>query len=221
MGFSEAHTLFVNRHLTARQGERLRRLKEEHGHAEKLFLELVWWPAFGQFQHLHPEYEVSDFKDGYRYLDFAYIRTGMRLAIEIDGFGPHWRNISRHQFSDHCRRQNDLVTDGWKVLRFTYDDVKESPRYCQLKLQQFIGRWLGEEKHVLDADWIEKEVVRLFMREGRPLTPTEICNYMGFQNKKARRLLWRMSEKGWIRPASGQERVRSYCLDLEGKDYQL
>ncbi len=221
MKFSEAHILFVNRHLTARRGERLRRLQEGHGHAEMLFLELVWWPAFGQFQHLHPEYEVNDFKDGYRYLDFAYIRIGMRLAIEIDGYGPHWRNISRHQFSDHCRRQNDLVTDGWKVLRFTYDDVKESPRYCQLKLQQFMGRWLGEEKRVLEADWIEKEVIRLFMREGRPLTPAEICSYMGFQNKKARKLLGKITEKGWIRPASGQERVRSYCLDLEGKDYQF
>ncbi|WP_410770696.1 helix-turn-helix domain-containing protein [Fontibacillus sp. BL9] len=221
MEFSEAHNIFLERHRTVRQGECLRRLKEGHGHAERLFLEAVWWPAFGQFQYLHPEYEVNDFKDGFRYLDFAYIRVSLQLAIEIDGFGPHWRNISRTQFSDHCRRQNDLITDGWKVLRFTYDDVRESPRYCQQKLQQFMGRWLGEERQVLEADWVEKEVIRLFMRAGGPLTPADLCSYMGVQSRKARRLLKSLMEKGWIQAASGTERVRSYRLNLEGKDFKL
>ncbi|MEF2968124.1 DNA-binding response regulator [Paenibacillus sp. M1] len=221
MGYAEAYASLMSRHLAARQGEGLRRLQEGHGHAERLFAETVWWPAFGHFEHLHPEYEISDFKDGFRYLDYAYTPKDLRLAIEIDGFGPHWRNIGRTQFSDHCRRQNDLIIDGWKVLRFTYDDVKDTPRYCQQKLQQFMGRWLGEQRQTEGIDWTEKEVIRLFLRIGRPLTPGDIREQMGVGGKKARALLQSLARKGWIQPASGEKRIRSYCLSMEGKDLLL
>lgn len=63
---------FLANHLANREGERYRRLQEGHGHAEQLFLQQVWWPAFGGFTDLHPEYEVKDFRDGTRFLDFAF-----------------------------------------------------------------------------------------------------------------------------------------------------
>lgn len=151
--FDEVYDHFIHRHIQVRSGERVRRLQKGQGHAEKLFLEHVWWPAFGHFDHLHPEYEITDFKDGFRYLDFAYIRPGVQLAIEIEGYGPHLRDISREQFSDQCRRQNDLIIDGWKVLRYSYDDIREMPRFCQQKLHQFMGRWLGDEQRSIVADW--------------------------------------------------------------------
>jgi hypothetical protein len=72
--FEEEYEKFVHYHLKQRKGERMRRLKEGHGYAEKLFAERVWWPAFEKFRDLHPEYEVFDFKDGHRYLDYAFIR---------------------------------------------------------------------------------------------------------------------------------------------------
>ncbi|MGG6314571.1 DNA-binding response regulator [Paenibacillus macerans] len=217
MGFQESYTQWMKGHLGDRQGERERRLREGHGHAEKLFAEKVWWPAFQHFRNLHPEYEVTDFKDGYRYLDFAYIRAGLVLAIEIDGYGPHLRNISRSQFADQWRRQNDLVLDGWKMLRFTYDDVHDSPRYCQQTLQQFMGRWLGEEGQAVQLDYHEKEVLRLFLRTGGPITPGEICRHMGIENKTARKWFRQLAEKRWIEPASGSERVRSYLLTIDAK----
>lgn len=212
MGFQETYTQWLSDHLSCRQGERERRLREGHGHAEKAFVEKVWWPAFGHFRELHPEYEVTDFKDGFRYLDFAYLRSGLRLAIEIDGYGPHLRKISRDRFSDQCRRQNDLILDGWKVLRFTYDDVNDNPRYCQQTLQQFMGRWLGEGDSSLQVDYPERELLRQFLRSGRPLTPGDICQTMGVENKTARKWLRQLSEKQWIQPASGSARVLSYRL---------
>jgi hypothetical protein len=65
----------------------------------------VWWPLFHHFDHLHPEYEVDDFMDGKRYLDFAYIRQGARIYFEIDGYGSHLKGVSRWQFADHLERQ--------------------------------------------------------------------------------------------------------------------
>lgn len=38
MGFEEEYQVFLNTHLLARGGERLRRLQEGHNQAEKLFL---------------------------------------------------------------------------------------------------------------------------------------------------------------------------------------
>lgn len=217
MGFQETYAQWISDHLGRRQGERERRLREGHGYAEKAFVEKVWWPAFGHFRQLHPEYEVTDFKDGYRYLDFAYLRSGIKLAIEIDGYGPHLRGISRDRFSDQCRRQNDLILDGWKVLRFTYDDVSENPRYCQQTLQQFMGRWLGEADSLLQANYHERELLRQFLRAGRPLTPADICQTMGVENKTARKWLRQLLEKRWIQPASGSVRIRSYRLSLDAE----
>lgn len=217
MGFQETYTQWLSDHLSCRQGERERRLREGHGHAEKAFVEKVWWPAFGHFRELHPEYEVTDFKDGFRYLDFAYLRSGLRLAIEIDGYGPHLRKISRDRFSDQCRRQNDLILDGWKVLRFTYDDVNENPRYCQQTLHQFMGRWLGEGENIDAVHFIEREILRLFLRADKPITPSDVSRSLGMKNQTARKWLHHLADKQWIQPASGSERVRTYLLDERGR----
>ncbi|MFD0692913.1 endonuclease domain-containing protein [Paenibacillus sp. GCM10027628] len=196
------------------KGERLRRLKEGHGHAEKLFLQQVWWKAFDDFQDLHPEYEVRDFRDGYRYIDFAFIRHSLRLAIEIDGYGTHSAHISRSQFSDQWMRQNHLIIDGWKVLRFTYDDVKDRPRMCEQILQQFMGRYFGDtQQQVVEMNYIEKEICRFTQTIDRFLTPRDVCEKFGFGQKKARRILLAMAEKRLLLPAgAGQKRIKCYKL---------
>jgi hypothetical protein len=89
LDFANAYNELITEHIQCRHGERLRRLTDGHGFAEKLLLEQVWWPAFRNFDNLHPEYEISDFRDGSRFLDFAFLRSSIRLAIEIDGYGPH------------------------------------------------------------------------------------------------------------------------------------
>ncbi|MGO4549093.1 hypothetical protein AB4Z29_30325 [Paenibacillus sp. 2TAB23] len=139
MSFHAIHERWLGVHLTEREGESKRRLLQGHGHAEKLFLEAVWFPAFFELEGLAPEYEIADFRDGIRFLDFAYIKNGLRLAIEIDGYRSHAAETSRWQFSDSLMRQNHLILDGWKLLRFSYDDIKEKPRMCQQLLQQFMG----------------------------------------------------------------------------------
>jgi len=48
-------------------------------------------------------------------IDLAYPEP-IRLAIEVDGFGPH---NTRHAFDHDRARANDLVLAGWTVLRFT------------------------------------------------------------------------------------------------------
>jgi very-short-patch-repair endonuclease len=212
MGFQEEYQTFMNSHLQTRTGERLRRLQEGHKHAEMLFLKQVWWPLFHHFRYLNPEYEVNDFKDGKRYLDFAYIRPTIQICLEIDGYGPHLQKISRWQFSDSLERQNQLVIDGWTVIRFSYDQVKEQPRRCQQIIQQVIGRWLGDELDQTTLSLVEKEVIRLAIRKGEAISPIEVAKYLKLSGKTVRKVLSQLVDKKMLTPASGTVRVRSYQL---------
>ncbi|WP_061810518.1 hypothetical protein [Rossellomorea vietnamensis] len=212
MGFEEEYQAFMNAHSQKRKGERLRRLQEGHSQAEMLFLKQVWWPSFYHFRYLHPEFEIDDFKDGKRYLDFAYIRPAIRVCFEVDGYGPHLKNISRWQFSDSLERQNQLVMDGWTVIRFSYDQVKEKPRRCQQVVQQVIGRRLGDELDQTTLSYAEKEVLRLAIRKGKAISPMEVEKYLKRTDKTVKKLLTQLVEKKMLIPESGVKRIRSYRL---------
>lgn len=214
MGFEKEYQDFMNAHLQVRTGERLRRLIEGHNKAEMLFLKQVWWPIFFHFKYLHPEYEVDDFMDGKRYLDFAYIRPGIRICFEIDGYGPHLKNISRWQFSDNLERQNQLVMDGWTVIRFSFDQVNEKPRRCQQVVQQVIGQWLGDELDQTSLSIVEKEVIRLAVRKGETISPKEVENYLKLSDKTVKKVLSQLVDKKMLIPASGNKRIRSYRLGV-------
>ncbi|MGG3913828.1 DNA-binding response regulator [Rossellomorea vietnamensis] len=212
MGFEEEYLAFMNAHSQERKGERLRRLQEGHNQAEKMFLKKVWWPSFYHFRYLHPEFEIDDFKDGKRYLDFAYIRPAIRICFEVDGYGPHLKNISRWQFSDSLERQNQLVMDGWTVIRFSYDQLKEKPRRCQQVVQQVIGRWLGDDLDQTTLSYAEKEVLRLAIRKGKAISPIEVEKNLKRTDKTVKKLLTQLVDKKMLIPESGTKRIRSYRL---------
>jgi hypothetical protein len=56
--------------------------------------------------------------------DFAWIAE--RLIVEIDGYAFH---SSRDQFRQDRRRMNELERLGWRVLRFTWEDVVGRPEH--------------------------------------------------------------------------------------------
>lgn len=217
MVFGMVYEKWLAGHLNTRTGESKRRLIEGHSHAEKLFLENIWYPAFQQFEHLHPEYEVVDFRDGTRFLDFAYLRYPLRLAIEIDGYRTHAAGVSRWQFSDSLTRQNHLVLDGWTILRFSYDDVKEKPNTCIQMLQQFLGSRLTQQGAESSAvDILETEVIRLALRLGRPLKPIDVRNYLQIGRGRAVKILQAMAASKRLLPYSkGEQRIYCYIINRE------
>lgn len=50
------------------------------------------------------------------YLDIAF--PGLKLAIELDGWGVHSDRVA---FVSDRERQNDLLVEGWIVLRFSWE----------------------------------------------------------------------------------------------------
>lgn len=212
MDFENECDVFVKYHQKRRKGDRLERLANGLGHAETTFLRNVWWPLFHHFEHLHPEYEVRDYKSGSRYIDFAYILPSFRVAIEIDGVTTHWREITQSQFFEHMQRQNTLLLDGWHLVRFTYDTVKSQPRVCQQTIQQALGKWqfIAQELNALSI--YEREIVRTASRSVTPLTPKDVSLLLGVSSRYARLQLHQLVEKRWLIPASGAQRYRSYRL---------
>jgi hypothetical protein len=71
--------------------------------------------------------------DGRFRIDLAYPRN--RLAIETDGYGAH---SDRHAFGEDRRKQKYLMGVGWRVLRFTWEDLTLRPEYIVATVGAFL-----------------------------------------------------------------------------------
>lgn len=60
-----------------------------------------------------------------------------RLILEFDGYTEHSK---RQQFRDDRERQNALVTAGYRVLRFTWEDITRRPEYIVATVRRAIER---------------------------------------------------------------------------------
>ncbi|MEH7272266.1 hypothetical protein [Neobacillus vireti] len=109
-------------------------------------------------------------------------------------------------------RQNQLVIDGWTVIRFSYDQVNEKPRRCQQIVQQVIGRWVSDELDQAALSLLEKEVLRLAIRKGEEISPIEVEKYLNLSDKTVKNILSQLVDKKMLIPASGTKRIRSYRL---------
>ncbi|WP_067619656.1 hypothetical protein [Alicyclobacillus acidiphilus] len=204
---------FLREQASGRVQRDRERLEAGVQHAEILFLSSVWWQAFHNFKWLHAEYPVRDYKEGTRYIDFAYIRDHYKIAIEIDGIATHMRDITQDDFSEHLRRQNHLVIDGWQVLRFTYLDVKLHARQCQQMIQQLIGRLSGEPIVGLsELAPVDREIIRLALNSEGPITPKQVSLHTGLNSKSTRRHLRELVRVKWLCPLNKRTRIRAYIL---------
>jgi very-short-patch-repair endonuclease len=64
-----------------------------------------------------------------------------RLVVEVDGWGYH---RSKRSFATDRRRDRKLVRAGWRVVRFTADDVTDRPEEVAAELSELL---------LLDGPW--------------------------------------------------------------------
>jgi hypothetical protein len=82
-----------------------------------------------------PQYVVRD--DGNAFVcraDFAYPRE--RLLIELDSEAHHMDRVS---FYRDRSKQNRAITLGWRVLRFTWRDLKDDPHRVGAEIRSILG----------------------------------------------------------------------------------
>ncbi len=214
MNFEEAHALFISQHGAKRTGERRGRLERGHRHGEKLFLKNTWWPLWGNFDHLHPEYEVLDWRGRPYFADFAWLPGFVRLLIEIKGFAAHVRDIDRQKYCNELNRETFLYTMGFHVISFAYDDVEKRPDLCIALLRMAIDRYRPGRPPVSRALLAEKEIIRLAIQLARPIRPKDVAGHFELDHKTAVRMLQKLCEKGWLSPSlrGKGERIVRYEL---------
>lgn len=188
-------------------------LKKGLGHGTVYFLEHIWFPVVGNFDHLYPEWEVRDFNNGFRYIDVAYLPGHAKGGIEIQGYKSHARDLNVSRFKDLCWRHCLLALDGWVFLPLPYLSFEDEPEKCRQLVLSFIGKFISSEVPS-ELSWLEAETIRLARRLLRPFTPAELADHLRVSNKYARQILKRLVDANLIEVASGQSRIRTYKLTL-------
>ncbi|MFC3798490.1 transcriptional regulator [Cohnella sp. GCM10012308] len=210
--FDEMFEAWLQKHINAETNPRRKeRLVKGLGHGTIEFLRTIWFPRVGHFDDLYPEWEVRDFGGGYRYVDLAYMPGGAKGAIEIQGYGPHARDLDVRRFKDLCRRHCLMALDGWTLLPIAYPSIVEDPGQCQQLVLAFIGHFVASESS-FSLNWLEAETIRLARRLPRPIKPLELAGHLRVSDRHARRVLNRLVGLQLLEPASGSERVRAYRL---------
>lgn len=186
-------------------------LEKGLGHGTVEFLKKIWYPAIGNFNYLHAEWEIRDLNNRYRYLDLAYLPTGMKGCIEIQGFRSHARDIDTWRFKDLCMKQAALSLDDWLFLPIAYLSITEDSSLCKQLVLSLVGKFTsGSPSHELD--WIENETIRYARGLLRPFTAKELSSHLQRSEKHASRILQRLADKHWLAVVDGKQRYRTWQL---------
>lgn len=102
---------------------------------ENEFVETVYYPYAGEngldYLKVQTPFEDSFFKK--RKLDFTVQTEKYKYVIEIDGYTYHAEGavcVSPEYFDDLLVKQNDLILNGWKLLRFSYNQIRQDQGLC-------------------------------------------------------------------------------------------
>src|SRR5690554_854453 len=214
MNFEETHETFISSHIQQRTGERKGRLERGHLHGEKLFTKNVWWPMKGNFDDLHPEYEVLDWRGRSYFGDFAYIQKYLKLIIEIKGYNAHVKEMDRQRYSNELNRELFMQITGFRIISFTYDDVSTRPELCITLLRSLLSRYHPEISPITKVALTEKEIIRLAIYLARPIRPVDVVKHLAVNRRTAVSILQSLCTKGWMLPLQRGQGARVLYYEL-------
>ena len=100
--------------------------------------------------HVAVEKSFVDSTGRPRRMDFAIEDECVRIAIEVDGYDKTGRGtgMTGNEFHDWSLREVDLVSQGWRVLRFANTLFAREPEHCRHAIEATLAieRGLCEER---------------------------------------------------------------------------
>lgn len=134
-------------------------------------------------EYFQGQYWTQSKRGTYR-LDFSIMPPGETpIAVEIDGYEPHAEGITRGNFNNQLSRQNQLSLHGWKVLRFSVDQIKNTPKQCIEEIDNCMAGISLTNPHtskdILVPEYIEFKYVK---KELRPFLEKIGAKYSDFRN---------------------------------------
>jgi len=95
--------------------------------SEKLFVREFLFPLLGKenIKLAVPQYPFLDSEGRTRRIDFAIVKDGKKLALEVNGETYHAEGIIPNEmFDDNLNRQNEILSSGWYLLRYSYNQLQ-------------------------------------------------------------------------------------------------
>ena len=114
--------------------------------AEDLFVQL-FCETFGPDKagELFIQHPFVDIYGRHRWIDFAVETPSEKIAIEIDGETYHNpKKVSEEKYIDDLLKQNSMVYKDWRVYRWTYNQLKNTPDRVKDELTTFLSKVLVE-----------------------------------------------------------------------------
>jgi very-short-patch-repair endonuclease len=215
MNFELAHEQFIRSHLIRRSGERRGRLERGHRHGEKLFLQKIWWSLKGNFEGLHPEFEIIDWRGKSYFADFAYMPNGgLKFIFEIKGYNSHVKEMDRQGFRNECKRELFLEGLGFHVVSFAYDDVEQQSDLLIALLRMMLSRYEAIPMTSESLSFAENEIIRLALSMSLIVRPKDVTVKLQMNYRRALGLLQSLCAREWFRPifGDGGQRIVRYEL---------
>lgn len=143
--------------------------------SEALFVREFLFPILGtqKMKYVVPQYPFLDSSGRSRRIDFGVLYNGKKLALEVNGESYHAEGIiPGEQFDDNLNRQNEILSAGWFLLRFSYNQLKD-PKWRQKVshdlfslLRKHIPEILSEKS--IEPNYLQKQVLSAldFHRKG-------------------------------------------------------
>ncbi|WP_020619602.1 hypothetical protein [Paenibacillus daejeonensis] len=209
MGFEAAYQAWLQKHIRSCTGERRNRLERGHGHGERMFLMRIWYALVGNFDFLHPEYEVRDWRGNPYYLDLVWICGTLKLVIEIKGYGPHVQRTDRIRYRRELNREIYLQVMGYRIIAVPYDELEENPEMILGFFRALLSPLMTLADKKEDYTLIEREILRLAARWDGPLRPIDVVNEAKVCRRTAVKYLKLLCDKGRLQPhLSAGEAIR-------------
>jgi superfamily II DNA or RNA helicase len=97
--------------------------------SEKLFVSDFLFPLLGKenIKYVIPQYPFLDSEGRTRRIDFALLKDGKKLALEVNGETYHAEGIiPNDMFDENLNRQNEILNAGWHLLRYSFSQIQKS-----------------------------------------------------------------------------------------------
>ncbi|MCI3920132.1 hypothetical protein MO973_07800 [Paenibacillus sp. TRM 82003] len=204
MDFEHAYRRW--RREQAERGKPIARRSTESGGATYRFARDVWFPLFGSLEGWFADYETLDEEGVSRTLQYALLRPGLRLNVELEE-----RKASSS--GEVVHRDFALELAGWDVLRLSMEALVADPAACRAGLASWFDRRLGAGRAMSCAERRLEDVVKL-ARQGRALVSArDVANHLQVSDKTARTILRELLQRGAFAAASeGKRRIHRYRL---------
>ena len=108
---------------------------------ERIFVEDIFYPYAGEngLDFLKAQTPFEDSECRTRKLDFTVTTNRYSYVIEIDGYTYHAEGASRvtpEYFDDLLMKHNDLILNGYILVRFSYNQIRNHPDLCMSVLRR-------------------------------------------------------------------------------------